>query len=352
MGKFPDFFKWHSTEVNKKLQTAQTLPEAGKSAPKEKVPKIRLAFMGTPQLAADILEALYSAGYQIVGVVTKADRPQGRGQEVVASPVKTFAQKAGLPLLQPQTLDENAQREIERWRPDLILVVAYGRLLPKELLKRPGFGCLNIHPSLLPKYRGASPLQNALLNGETETGVTLMQLDEGMDTGPLIGNRKVTIDPEDTLSTLIPKVTEAAIGLTLELLPGWVRRTIQAVPQDHSQATVCQLIEREDGHVLWDETAQAIYNRYRALTPWPGLFSFWRQESGLIRLKLTRLSLDMKAPKTDHALGTVFEIGDRIAVATAEGLIFIEELQQEGRKTLSVRDFLLGNPTLVGAILQ
>jgi methionyl-tRNA formyltransferase len=323
-----------------------------KEVPVESAPQVRLVFMGTPELAATILRALHEARYNIVGIVTRPDRPGKKGAAPERLPVSAYAEAKKLPLFQPERLDEDALHMVQSWKPDLILVAAYGKLLPAKLLSLPGLGCLNVHPSLLPKYRGASPIQNALLHGETESGVSLIQMDEGTDTGPIIGSRTVPIAPDDTQATLLPKMAEAGARLVLELLPLWVRRQIRALPQEESEATLCQLIEREDGHILWTETAEEIYNRYRALTPWPGLFTFWREAEGLTRLKLLEIRpLALSAEANLPPLGTVFESEGRIAVATTRGTIELLTLQQEGKKPLPVREFLLGNPDLLGTTL-
>lgn len=326
--------------------------QAGKSAPApEGAPKVRIVFMGTPELASDSLSALLKTGYNVVGVVTKPDLPAGRKQEILESPVKKVAKAAAIPVLQPARLDAEAVAEIGSLKPDLIIVAAYGRILPKAVLDLPGFGCVNIHASLLPKYRGASPIQNALLAGETETGITLMQMDEGLDTGAIIRQKSLAIDPDDTQETLTPKLSALAAELLLDTLPDFVRRRLTPVPQDDSQATLCQLIEREDGRILWNQSAAEIYNRYRALTPWPGVFSYWKIDDAFLRLKLHRIR---KADNAGDAApyGSVVSFEDGAAVQTAEGLIVLEEVQLEGKGRMPIRDFLNGNSQFLGGRLE
>ncbi|OGI14151.1 MAG: methionyl-tRNA formyltransferase [Candidatus Moranbacteria bacterium RIFCSPHIGHO2_01_FULL_54_31] len=308
--------------------------------------------MGTPELAAVILTGLIEKKYTIVGVVTKPDKPAGRDQEAVASAVKQKAIEYDLPIEQPVRLDQAAVEKIKSWKPDIIIVAAYGKILPPELLSLPGFGCINVHTSLLPKWRGASPIQNALLAGAQETGVTLMLMDEGMDTGDILAQKKIEIMPEDTRESLSARMTDVGRDALLETLPLWIKRTITPVPQDDTQATLCQLIEREDGHILWTESAEDIYNRYRALCPWPGVFAFWKKDSELLRLKLHRISYQKQSPQISHPIGQVFEVGERIGVQASAGIIFLEEVQLEGKTRLPIAEFLLGNKEIINSFLQ
>ena len=315
-------------------------------------PKVRVVFMGTPELSASLLTALLENGYNVVGVVTKPDRPVGRKQEIEESPVKHIAVTSGLPLLQPERIDQSTIDAIAGWKPDLIVVAAYGKILPQKLLELPGFGCINFHTSLLPRWRGASPIQNALLAGETETGVTIMLMDKGMDTGDILTQTKVAIDPTDTTPTLTEKLKEAGQALLLETLPQWVERHITPTKQDGSQATLCQLIERSDGRIMWTDEAESIYNRYRALYPWPGVFTYWKKNDNVLRLKLITLSFQKQSAQITKPIGTVFEIGEKIGVQTGSGIIFIETIQMEGKTPLPIHEFLLGNEDFLGSALE
>lgn len=315
-------------------------------------PQIRLVFMGTPTLSQTILEALITDQYNIVGVVTRPDRPVGRDQALQESPVKQTALKYGLPLLQPEKLDETALTAIKAWKPDVIVVAAYGRILPQALLDLPGFGCINVHLSLLPRWRGASPIQNAIMAGDTETGATIMLLDRGMDTGDIIATKGCPIGPEERSDALTEKLTHLGTALLQETLPLWVKRKISATPQPEEGVTLCQLIEREDGHIFWDMPAQEIYNRFRGLHPWPGVFTFWRRGiDDTIRLKLHDISFQNLDPSTPYTVGTVFEIGDKIGVKTGEGVIFLKTIQPEGKTPMPIKSFLQGNPQFIGATL-
>lgn len=308
--------------------------------------------MGTPALSASILTALLEKHYNIVGVVTKADKPVGRKKEITASPVKEVALQHEIPLLQPEKIDATTLEQLRSWKPDLIIVAAYGKILPQEVIDLPGFGCLNFHPSLLPLWRGAAPIQNALLSGATETGVTIMLMDRGMDTGDILQQVILPIAPEDTSDTLTEKLVTAGTELLLSTLPLWVERKLTPLKQDGSRATLCQLIEREDGHIIWTDEAESIYNRFRALTPWPGIFTYWKKGDDLLRLKILGLTYQKQNPQTMRPLGQVFEIGEKVGVQTTTGIIFLETVQLEGKGPLTIKEFLRGNDGLVGSFLE
>lgn len=315
-------------------------------------PKVRVVFMGTPKLSASLLQALIKEQYTVVGIVTKPDKPVGRKNEIVSSPVKNVALQSNIPLFQPEKLDEEALRIIGDWKPELIIVAAYGKILPETLLGTPKFGCVNFHPSLLPKWRGASPIQNALLAGETKTGVTIMLMDKGMDTGNILSQTTIAIDPDDTADSLTEKVIETGTELLLDTLPHWVERHLTPSKQDDKGATLCQLIEREDGRIIWTDDAESIYNRFRALTPWPGIFTYWKKDGERLRLKLLKIASQKNSPQISQPLGEVFEIGEKIGVQTTSGVIFLEEVQLEGKTPLPIRDFLRGNGSLLGSLLE
>ncbi|MFZ2299979.1 MAG: methionyl-tRNA formyltransferase [Candidatus Moraniibacteriota bacterium] len=336
------------TPAKEKAQSSQPLQGVHWSG----APKIRTLFMGTPELAAVILSGLVEKKYNIVCVITKSDKPVGRKQEMMESAVKKKALKYGLPIEQPQKLDQQAIEKIRALKPDLIIVAAYGKLLPQALLAIPGFGCINVHASLLPRLRGASPIQNALLSGATVTGITLMLMDSGMDTGDILAQKKVEIMPDDTAASLSRRLAETGRDFLIETLPAWIKRTIAPVPQDGSMATLCQLIEREDGYIIWTNDAESIYNRYRALFPWPGIFAFWKKDGELLRLKLQRVSYQKQSPQTRHQIGQVFEVGEKVGIQTGDGVVFLEEVQLEGKTRLPIAEFLLGNKDIIGSLLR
>ncbi len=314
--------------------------------------KLRVVFMGTSDLSEKILEALLINEYNVIGVFTKVDKKTGRKQELTSPKVKLLAEKHSLPIFQPTTFkNPEAIKQLRDLKPDLIVVAAYGKILPKTVLEIPGFGCLNVHVSLLPKYRGPSPIQNALLNGETETGTTLMLMDEGVDTGDILAQRKLAIARTDTTASLMLKLAEQGAELLLETLPLWIERKIKPTKQDHFHASLCQLIEREDGHIFWVKEAQSIYNRYRALTPWPGIFTYWKNETTTVRLKLISIELQKENSQQARPCGEVFEIGCDIGVQTVKGVILLKELQKEGKKATDIRSFINGHPKFIGSIL-
>ncbi len=315
-------------------------------------PKIRVVFMGTPELSAHLLSALIDAHYNIVGVVTKPDKPVGRSKTIEESPVKKLALEEALPLFQPERLDTEALTILTQWKPDLIVVAAYGKILPESVLSLPGFGCINFHTSLLPKWRGASPIQNALLSGATETGVTIMQMDRGMDTGDILTQVTVPIAPDDTTATLTEKLETAGCDLLLATLPEWVERRLTPRKQNDEDATLCQLIERSDGKIVWSDDAESLYNRYRALTPWPGIYCYWHKNDNLLRLKLLTVSMQKLNPEQKQPIGMVSEIGEKIGVQTGSGILFLEEVQLEGKSPLAIRDFLNGNDGFVSTLLE
>jgi len=314
--------------------------------------KLRTIFMGTSEFAAEILESLVNAGYNIISVYTQPDKKAGRDQEVKSSAVKIFSEKNNIIVFQPEKLDSAAVREIANQKPDLIILAAYGKIIPKSILDTPGFGALNIHTSLLPKYRGPSPIQNALLNGEKETGLTIILMDEKIDTGAIISQKAVEIDKNENASELSKKLAKAAADLLLETLPLWVERKIVPEKQDDSMATLCQLIEKSDGKIIWSDDAESIYNRYRAFTPWPGVFTFWEKEDSLKRIKLNQIGLMKTNPEAKHHAGEVFQLGEKFGVQTGMGVILIEEIQLEGKASIKIDEFINGYSDFVGSILK
>jgi len=313
---------------------------------------LRTVFMGTATFAEKILSALISADYNIIGVYTQKDKKVGRKQEVEEGAVKAIAEQNQIPVFQPAKFDDEAIEELRKMKPDLIIVAAYGKILPKETLKLPGFGAINIHPSLLPKFRGPSPIQNALLEGESETGTTIMLMDEGMDTGDVLAQQKVIVSDHETYPELLEKLAASSTQLLLETVPLWIERKIEPTKQDNLQATLCQLIERQDGQIIWSDEAQNIYNRYRALTPWPGVYTFWERNRYNFRLKLNKLNVIRQNPETTHTVGEVFEIGDNVGVQTDLGVIILEEVQLEGKNNAPIKEFLNGYPDFLGTVLK
>jgi len=315
--------------------------------------KLRIIFMGTPLFAKEILEALIKNSYNIIAVFTQPDLPQGRKQEIVKSPVKILAETNQIPVYQPASLNDEVAEEIKKLKPDIIIVAAYGKILPPKILNIPGFGCINVHASLLPKFRGPSPIQNALLAGMKETGITIFLMNQGIDTGDILAQEKIKINPDDTAQSLSQKLSFLGAELLLKTLPPWVERKITPQKQDDSKTSLCQLIEREDGHIIWEEEAEKIYNKFRAFYPWPGIFGFWKNNDTLERLKFIKIKLENEnSSAVTRSAGEVFKIGDEVAVQTMKGAIILEEIQPEGKKPMTAKDFIIGHPNFIGSVLE
>jgi methionyl-tRNA formyltransferase len=313
---------------------------------------MRLVFMGTPDSVVPVLEAVVQAqDVQVVGVYTPPDRPRGRGRSPEMPPVKTYALNQGLAVFQPSTLrSARVQEELTALQPDVIIVAAYGRFLPVPVLDAPPQGCLNLHPSLLPKYRGPSPVVTAILEGEKVTGVTLMKLDEGMDTGPIIAQREHPVSPQDTTGTLTAALFRLGASLLLENLSPWVTGQITPQSQDDAQATVTRKLERADGQAHWELSAMALERRCRAYTPWPGLFTHWQGQV----LKL----LDVEAvpgpttPGGEPGLVVPLSLEETpVGIVTADGMLGLKRVQLEGRRANSAGEFLRGYPQFIGSKL-
>ena len=309
---------------------------------------MRLVFMGTPDFAAASLEALLKSDDSVVGVVTQPDRPKGRGQILTPSPVKLLAQREQIPLLQPLKMkDPEFLRALSEWKPDLIAVAAFGRILPPAILSLPRLGCINVHGSLLPKYRGAGPIQWAIINGETETGITTMLMDEGMDTGAMLLQEAIPITSEDTAWTLSSRLAELGGKLLVETIARLKAGTLVPRPQDSSQATLAPLLKKEDGAIDWALPAIALANRVRGLAPWPGAYT---TVAGGDRWTIWR-ALALPGPATKPP-GVVSAItADAIHVATGEGNLAVMELQPANSRRMIVSQYLAGHPVAVGSQL-
>lgn len=296
-----------------------------------------LIFCGTPRFAVPMLEKLAEVGHHIHLVVTQPDRPKGRGLELVASPVKQSALKLNLPITQPARIKTNEEfrAQLEALKPDAIIVVGYGRLIPQWMLDLPPLGNMNLHASLLPKYRGAAPIQWAIARGETVTGVTTMRLDIGLDTGDILLQRELPVVPDDTAETLAPRLAAIGADLVVESLRGLEDGTIHPRPQDHSKATLAPILKKEDGLVDFSRTATEISNRIRGFQPWPGAHTTFRGKNLQI----------IQAQPTDDAV-PVSELHikhDRLLVGCGHGTsLELLELQLEGKKRTAARDFLHG----------
>ena len=302
---------------------------------------MRLVFCGTPQFAVPTLEALLRAGHTVDLVLSQPDRASGRDLKVTFSPVKQFAEQQGLPLTQPEKIRHNTglQQRLSDLAPDAILVVAYGRIIPPWMLTLPRHGNLNLHASLLPKYRGAAPIQWAVANGETETGVTTMRLDEGLDTGDILLQQRVPISQQQTSMELFPILAAVGAELMVRTLAGLDQGTLRAVRQDPSSATLAPILQREDGRLDWKRTSREIYDRWRGFQPWPGAFTVFRGK----KLILHAMRDAADALPASAAPGTLVRSGNRLLVACGEGTgLDLLEVQMEGKRRVTVQAFLNG----------
>ncbi len=307
----------------------------------------RIIFMGTPEFAVPTL-AMLAGKYKVIGVFTQPDKPAGRGRQLTASPVKRWAvlYEPSLPVLQPRTLrDAAVQAQLAEMKPEVIVVAAFGLLLPQAVLDLPTRGCINVHASLLPRYRGAAPIPAAILNGDTHTGITLMRLDAGMDTGPIIAQANLPIQPDDTTGTLSVRLAELGAQLTAETLPRWLAGEITPQPQDEAQATLAPKLNKNDGRLDWSKPAVELERRVRAFLPWPGTFTTWSGK--LLRV----LSVQVAGRKAQGTAGMVVKNEGGIGVVTGEDVLQLGMVQLEGKRAMSAMDFSRGQPAFVGSRL-
>jgi len=308
---------------------------------------LRLVFMGTAEFSCASLAALLAdARIQVVGVVTQPDKPKGRDMKLQPPPVKVLAEQHRLPIWQPlRAREESFIAEMRALRPDLAVVVAYGQILPQALLDIPRHGCLNVHGSLLPQYRGAAPIQRAIANGEAETGVAIMKMDAGMDTGPVLAMRATPIAPADDAVTLYERLARMGAKLLLEIIPGWVAGTVPARPQPTEGVSHAAKIRKEDGRVDWTQPATVIWNRLRAFTPWPGAFTFLPSAGGPQLLKIWKVEV-LPAGGAPGEILAAEKSG--LVVGCGAGAIRILELQREGGRRQPAEQFLAGSPLRAG----
>jgi methionyl-tRNA formyltransferase len=298
---------------------------------------MNLVFCGTPRFAVATLEKLADAGFNIRLVLTQPDRPKGRGLELVASPVKQSAQKLGLPVHQPEKIktNEELRTKLETLAPDAIVVVGYGRIIPAWMLQLPKYGNINLHASLLPKYRGAAPIQWSIASGEGTTGVTTMRIDEGLDTGDILLQQELAIFDDDTAETLAPKLAAIGAELMVTTLQALQSETITPRAQDNAQATLAPILKKEDGRIDFNRSAQEIYNRLRGFQPWPGAFTTFRG-------KMLNITAAKPAPEK-VVLRQLLAKGSQLVVGCGgDASLEILELQPEGKKRMPARDFIHG----------
>jgi len=309
----------------------------------------RIIFMGTPEFACPSLVALLDAGYDVAAVVTQPDREAGRGRQVAVSPVKQLAQTRGLLVLQPARVRRPAMiEELRTLTPEMIVVVAYGQILPAEIINLPPYGCINVHASLLPRHRGASPIQAAILAGDTTTGITIIQMDTSMDTGPILSQSSLEIAPGETAATLGERLAHLGGEALIQTLPAWLAGQIVPQPQDDTQATYCRPLHKEDGRLDWHQPADALERQVRAMHPWPGAYTTF---AGRL-LKVLVASVGPTGLPAGPAGLVVPLPGPAAAVCAGNGHLILHAVQLEGRRPLPIAAFLAGQRTFLGTVLR
>lgn len=311
---------------------------------------MRIIFMGSSAFSLPSLQSLMSNKYDISTIYTQPDKKAGRGQRVTASPVKQYAISQGLKVMQPETFKD--PQEVDKLRalaPDLIVVAAYGLILPDSVLNIPRYKCINVHPSLLPRYRGPSPVTAAILNGDKLTGVTVLLAETKVDSGPMLGRREMAVADDDTTGSLTEKLAWLGAETLLEVIPGWVGGKIQPVPQDESQASYTRMVKKDDGRLDWKLPAVNLWRMVRAYYPWPGCFTIWKNA----RLKIIR-AIPLQGSEGGH-IGEVIAVSQdnpaKIAVRTGEGLLGLLRVQPEGKKEMPAEGFIAGHHDFIGSIL-
>jgi methionyl-tRNA formyltransferase len=308
----------------------------------------RILFFGTPSFALPSLETLIQGSDEVVAVVTQPDREKGRGRKVIAPPVKDVALQKGICVLQPEKVKEGSFYEkLKGLEADLFVVAAYGQILPKTILDLPKYGAMNIHASLLPKYRGSSPIAWAILNGEKKTGITTMLMDEGMDTGDILLQSEIPIHEDETTEMLQDRLASLGAQLLSETLEKMKKGEIHPTPQDHSKATYAPMLKKEDGQIDWTRRAEEIDRQVRAFHPWPGAYTEWQGQ--ILKIYEGKVREGRAAGKA----GTVLWVGtDFIEIETGKDSYLLKEVQLEGKRRMSVRDFLSGHPISIGEVLR
>lgn len=325
--------------------------------------KPNIIFFGTSDFAVPVLEALIKNKYKIIAVVTQPDREAGRGYEKNISPVKEVALKYGLKILQPEKIkDAEFIKIVEEMSPELNIVCSYGKIIPEEIIEIPKYKTINIHPSLLPKYRGSSPIQTAILNGDKETGVTIMLMDKAMDHGPIIKNQKLKIKNQNivTCEELSKQLMDESAKLLIKTLPDWLAGKITPREQNHNEASFTKIFVKEDGKIYWNKTSDEIDRQARALNPWPGTFCFWHNHEMETTTRLKIIKTELPYITSSAVMDIVPNKQEGIVLKTPSGLmavatlndhLIIKEIQPEGKKIMAGKDFLNGYPEIIGKVL-
>lgn len=309
---------------------------------------MKVVYMGTPDFAVGPLEAIIEAGHEVTAVVTQPDKPKGRGKEMAASPVKECAVKHGIPVLTPVKIKTaEAVAQLREYPADIFVVAAFGQILSEEILQMPKYGCVNIHASLLPKYRGAAPIQWSIIDGEEETGVTIMQMDKGLDTGDILFQQKVSITSEDTGESLFDKLAEAGSTLIVTALAKIGEGDVHPVKQDDAKSCYAKMLTKAVGKIDWNKSAAEIERLIRGLNSWPSAYTFYNGK----QLKIWKAKV-LQAADAVQTPGTIAKVTkDMVVVCTGDGALALQELQLEGKKRMSTEEFLRGRSLEEGATL-
>ena len=310
----------------------------------------RIVFMGTPEFGVSILDNLVTERHEVVGVYTRPDRPSGRGRHTVPSPVKRAALGHGLRVIEPESMrDPESKSLLSELRPDVIVVAAFAYLLPPDVLAMPRLGCINVHPSLLPRYRGPSPVAAALLHGDSETGVSIMLMNEGLDTGPVLSQEKVSIKETDTTGSLTTALSSVGGRLLASTLEQWGGGEISPEPQDDALATYSEMIRAKDGMMEWTLSADSLWRRVRAYHPWPGCYTTWKGKRLKVHSGMALQSEHLEGAGTVVALDSALPLS--IGVVTGDGVLALGRVQIEGKREVSAEEFVRGHGDFLGACL-
>lgn len=310
---------------------------------------MRVLFMGTPDFAVGALEAIIHAGHEVVAVVTQPDKPKGRSGQMQFSPVKVCALKYGLPVFQPERIKRpEAVEELKKYNADVFVVAAFGQIVSREILDMPPYGCINIHASLLPKYRGASPIQQAVLDGEEKSGVTIMQMEDGIDTGDILYQKEIMLDSKETGASLFDKLSELGAQAIVEALPLLEAGKLTAMKQDESKATHVKMISKAQGLIDWAESAVVVERKIRGLNSWPSAYTYYKGK----QMKIWGADVMYMQVEGNARPGMVVGVDkETFLIQTGAGVLAIRELQLEGKKRMNTHDFLLGCQVVVGEML-
>ncbi len=311
---------------------------------------MKIVFMGTPDFAVPTLQALIREGHEVVAVVTNEDKPKNRGFEMQMPPVKTCAIGHGIFVMQPAKIKKNVEfiHTLESFHADVFVIVAYGKILPVSVLNIPRFGCINVHGSLLPKYRGAAPIQWSIINGEKVVGVTTMQMDEGMDTGDILLKKEMTVLETDTAGVMHDKLSHVGAMLLIETLKGIEEGTIQPMKQDEAEASYTRMLEKKDGMIDWSKTSEKIFCFVRGMTPWPSAFTYLKDQT----MKVFETKIENGT--FNGICGQIIEISEEkgILVKTGDGALWVTKLQMQNKKQMDATEYLRGNKVEIGEILK